>query len=371
MAKTTAKLSEEGPSSPQEVAETMLSWHNLELTSCLEMQSLWAGYGHICAIKARPSCKSRGRDETVSFQMAKDAAANFPEQSFVLKLVQAPTTQPDEGHLRKMYSYEIEQHFYDEIAPTLTVSVAKCLASTSKMRETARTAELGDIIATLMTDLRLAYPVSGGKRAALTSRQVHAALRWLAGFHRCYWEHPAQDLGSLIMPPLEEFERRKESNDRSSKAIWLNGGYTYLATRRKEYEHLSRDKTSEWSALFCSVHEGADQSIAELVAAFLRPCGRPFETYLHGDVKSENMFFTESGDEVAFFDFQRRVPGADREEDAKIWADHECQREKSGATLREWCDRGRGRGRGRGGQQQQQQRQCLDPQDGRVEKMAL
>lgn len=45
-------------------------------------------------------------------------------------------------------------------------------------------------------------------------------------------------------------------------------------------------------------------SIAEMAALFLTPCGRPIESYIHGDVKSENLFTTKNGDEVAFFDFQ-------------------------------------------------------------------
>lgn len=45
-------------------------------------------------------------------------------------------------------------------------------------------------------------------------------------------------------------------------------------------------------------------SIAEMAALALTPCGRPVESYIHGDVKSENLFTTTKGDEVAFFDFQ-------------------------------------------------------------------
>lgn len=174
--------------------------------------------------------------------------------------------------------------------------------------------ELHGLTATLMSDLRPEFPVAGGKRSALQPRQVHAALDWLARFHASSWASlPDSELDLFLLPPLEEATRRRSGEaDAARSKLWLNGGYTYLATRRKEYASLAEDETSEWSAAFCGPFEtkaGEDgssspSSVAELVAAFLTPCGRPFESYIHGDVKSENLFTTEPGDRVAFFDFQ-------------------------------------------------------------------
>jgi thiamine kinase-like enzyme len=45
-------------------------------------------------------------------------------------------------------------------------------------------------------------------------------------------------------------------------------------------------------------------SVAEMAASFLTPRGRSIESYIHGDVKSENLFTTRDGNKVAFFDFQ-------------------------------------------------------------------
>ncbi|KAJ6787473.1 hypothetical protein PWT90_02697 [Aphanocladium album] len=109
-------------------------------------------------------------------------------------------------------------------------------------------------------------------------------------------------MNGLLLPPVAEFKARESNPSLSSRSIWLNGGYTYLATRQAEYASLASSPGSEWSAAFCSSKGGA--SIAEKVAKFLTPTGRPFETLIHGDVKSENMFSNESGDSVAFFDFQ-------------------------------------------------------------------
>lgn len=105
----------------------------------------------------------------------------------------------------------------------------------------------------------------------------------------------------LLLPPLAEAEARKNKT-LADRSIWLNGGYTYLATRRTEYAALASDSSSEWSTAFCSSDNSL--SVAEKAARFLTPQGRSYETFIHGDVKSENLFSTESGDSVAFFDFQ-------------------------------------------------------------------
>ncbi|KAK1237041.1 hypothetical protein MKX07_000463 [Trichoderma sp. CBMAI-0711] len=204
-----------------------------------------------------------------------------------------------------MFSYEVEQYFYDEVAPRLAgdIAVAQCFASTRRMQKQAAEHGIDHIIATLMEDLRLEYPISGEKRAVLSSKQVYASLTWLAKFHRSSWTYKPQDLRLFLLPPLEEALRRQEDPNSGGKALWLNGGYTYLATRRQEYRMLVQDKSSEWSGAFCTSVDG-EPSLAEQVADFLTPRGRPFETYIHGDVKSENLFSTQSGNDVVFFDFQ-------------------------------------------------------------------
>ncbi|KAG6018015.1 hypothetical protein E4U54_007811 [Claviceps lovelessii] len=290
-------MSSSARNDPDAIAKEMLAWIDLELISCVELQNLWAGYGHVCAVKARRLGKVRTTDQGVNSQ--------WEEIRLVLKIVSPPAGLKDEGHQRKLLSYEVEQFFYDRIAPTLDdLPLARCLATTSSMTEKAADAGLEGIKATLMTDLRLRYPVAGEKRGFLTSRQVHSALRWLATFHRSYWADARLQLSSLILPPLAEAELRRSSVNEQRGGIWLNGGYTYLATRQSEYESLKEDDSSEWSALLCKPVPHFSTTVAELAACFLTPRGRPIETYLHGDVKSENMYSTKSGDEVVFFDFQ-------------------------------------------------------------------
>ncbi|TPX18584.1 uncharacterized protein E0L32_002441 [Thyridium curvatum] len=296
----------------RQVAERMLSWVDLELVSCTELQALWAGYGHVCAIEARG--KSAETTERWCKELGDDVyCADRDTFRLILKFVSPPPAvdSQDEGHLRKIMSYQVEQAFYEEVAGGLDEStvVPVCLVSTRSSPALEGVAELRHVTATLLTDLRPKFPIAGEKRAALNERQVSAALNWLARFHGNYWKGPVSHFDRLVLPPLEEYRRRNPGGNREhgwvGDALWLNGGYTYLATRRTEYSYLAEDESSEWSTAFCDpVAEGQAASTAETVAEFLTPKGRPFETYIHGDVKSENLFSTEDGQQVAFYDFQ-------------------------------------------------------------------
>lgn len=295
------------PSDPRRVASIMLSWYSLDLVSCTTLQTLWAGYGHICAITARAtSDKAAKHLDKLCGGGSRTAGSIY---HLILKLISPPgkgSSNADEGHLRKMLSYEVEQYFYTQVVPLLgdEVAVAKCLASTRDMEGQTGEEELKGSLATIMVDLRQNFPVAGEKRGVLSGVQVHGALNWLAGFHRRSWELLPGSLDGYVLPPLEEAKRRQNGEKNVGSGLWLNGGYTYLATRRKEYASLVQDFDSEWSKALCTPFEGSSLSIAEMVALFLTPCGRPLESYIHGDVKSENLFTTSDGEGVAFFDFQ-------------------------------------------------------------------
>ncbi|KAI9044819.1 uncharacterized protein KD926_010991 [Aspergillus affinis] len=289
---------------PERVAKTFLSRHSLALVSCTTLQRLWAGYGQICAITARATTDQAAvrLDKLCGLKSGGTTGTVYP---LILKLISPPTKSgghEDEGHLRKILSYEVEQHFYSEVAPHLgdKAAVAQCLVSTRDVHDE----ELGGLMATIMADLRPRFSVAGEKRSVLSRTQVHGALEWLAGFHGRSWSLLPKDLDQLVLPPLEESRRRQTASKQGGRGLWLNGGYTYLATRRKEYSSLVEDTDSEWSDALCTTPEGSSLSIAEMVALFLTPCGRSTESYIHGDVKSENLFTTTDGEKVAFFDFQ-------------------------------------------------------------------
>lgn len=254
-----------------------------------------AGYGFIYAVEAAPSEASKIHHGLLEA----DGRVRL-----VLKVISAPQNKTDEGHLRKVFSYEVEQYFYEEIAPLLSpdVAVAKCVVSTRHQGLTRADNPHG-VNATLITDLRGKYPVCGEKRSSLSPDQTHSSLRWLAKFHGSSWDiRNKKAMAGFLLPPLEESEARNRGKRLEDSSIWLNGGYTYLATRRTEYASLASDPDSEWGAAFCRPR--GTLSMAEKAAQFLTPVGRAFETFIHGDVKSENLFATASGDGVAFFDFQ-------------------------------------------------------------------
>lgn len=320
---------------PARVASIILAQHDSSLVSCKSIQRLWAGYGQICSVTARAESNEAashlnelcyGGNSTSNSHSKRNGSAKAKTGDtfqLILKLISPPKSSPtsitaDEGHLRKMFSYEVEQHFYRHIVPGLDgLGVAKCLASTSG----SEPGQLTGCMAILMADLRSTYPLSGEKRSALSSAQVFGSLEWLGSFHARSWKlglRPVNgdenERGEYILPPLEEYARRAKAveggneNHNASENVWLNGGYTYLATRRKEYASLVEDDSSEWSRAFCepfSTSPGScSSSTAELAAFCLTPRGRAMESLIHGDVKSENLFTSESGDDVAFFDFQ-------------------------------------------------------------------
>ncbi|CAG8134803.1 unnamed protein product [Penicillium salamii] len=290
---------------PERVARIMLAWHSLELVTCASLQTLWAGYGQICAITARATTTAAAESlSKLCGVEQRNAGSTFP---LILKLISPPrksNSNADEGHLRKMLSYEVEQYFYSTVVPLLDedFGIAQCLTSTRGVDGRKDEDQLKALMATIMVDLRPKYPVAGEKRSVLSHTQVCGALDWLARFHSRSRSLLPKSLESCVLPPLQESKRRK-SEETVGAGLWLNGGYTYLATRRKEYASLVEDD-SEWTDAMCKVPEGSSLSVAEMAALVLTPRGRSVESYIHGDVKSENLFTNETGDQVAFFDFQ-------------------------------------------------------------------
>ncbi|KAF1926622.1 uncharacterized protein M421DRAFT_422591 [Didymella exigua CBS 183.55] len=280
--------------SPDEVASALLAKNGLELVSVSLLQSLWAGYGQICRLTA---AEAQAVSTSTSPRM----------HSLILKLITPPPTRArDEGHTRKILSYQVEQYFYSHLAPQLpaSVHVARCLASINEPHSHGTSTT-----AMILNDLKQDFPVAGEKRGALSPTQVNAALDWLSGFHGFWWSQAKGfDRAQLVLPPLEEVTH--DSEGAAEKSVWLNGGYTYLATRRSEYNGLVNDDDSEWTEPLAVPLKGQTQSLSELVAAFLAPSRsgqspiEDYQTLIHGDVKSENLFTSQSGEQVVFYDFQ-------------------------------------------------------------------
>jgi hypothetical protein len=276
-----------------DIAATLLAKQGLQLRDFQVIQALWAGYGHVYHATADsiPSSTSSNPEE---------------QNSFVIKIITPPASGAgNEGHRRKLLSYQVEQYFYTHLAPSMppSIPVAQCFASIAESH-----AEGTITSAVLLSDLRQKFPVAGEKRGFLTPTQVHSSLDWLSSFHGFWWPRAKYfNRASLVRPPLEE---EKGSILRTAKpSVWLNGGYTYLATRRSEYESLLADLGSEWREPLTKPTQYG-RSYAELAAQILAPRADrsgptdAYQTLIHGDVKSENLFTTASGDSVAFYDFQ-------------------------------------------------------------------
>lgn len=293
--------------SAHDVAAALLASQGLQLHSIETIQSLWAGYGQICRVLAFPKHTpgSPGQAPLSGSASRSSVSTSQDVQSYILKLITPPPTKAnDEGHTRKILSYQVEQYFYKHLAPQLPkhIPVAKHITSIHEPRPD------GSVhMAMIINDLKQDYPIAGEKRNVLNSVQVHGALDWLASFHGFWWSRvPALNRNDLVRPPLQEVT--SDGEDARNKSVWLNGGYTYLATRRSEYQNLADDHDSEWWAL--TDWESDEFSIADIVASVLEPKQSgwsptaDYMTLIHGDVKSENLFTSKNGEEVVFYDFQ-------------------------------------------------------------------
>lgn len=289
------------PTSMGEIASELLQIANLSLISCVSIQSLWAGYGHICRVEAMPIAS----DDEETCQ--NDAHS----KSLILKYVSPPKTYKkkkavdfNEGHVRKILSYQVEQFFYTGLAPQMPadIPVASCLASIDASESNDNNTAM------ILSDLREPFPVPGEKRAALSAVQTRTALKWLADFHGFWWSRASDiDRSTCVLPPKEHFKRYQDTALAGNGGVWLNGGYTYLATRQTEFESLLDDSDSDWNLLLGSVLLPGQLSTAERVSMFLSPSttsNQQFITLLHGDVKSENLFTNTDGTAVVFYDFQ-------------------------------------------------------------------
>jgi hypothetical protein len=193
----------------EQVATQLLKTTGFRLKTCNVLQSLWAGYGHICHV-------------TVDIKGAPSAEP----VSMILKHINPPATRtngslPSEGHIRKILSYQIEQFFYCHLAPQMPkdIAIASCLVSASTGANSSATAML-------LSDLRKTYPVAGERRAELSEWQTYAALEWLARFHGFWWTRvKGFDRTELCVPPLEYFQKHATTVLKAG-GVWLNGGYT-------------------------------------------------------------------------------------------------------------------------------------------------
>lgn len=187
--------------------------------STTRIATLWSNYGSI---------------ERVALQKGSGLRKGSNASSYfvIVKTVTPPRVsddEADEGHLRKLLSYEVERWFYHHLSNRLPTEVKVAISyplSNERIDE--------EPIRLLMEDLSVefSYPARG----SLGLDDTKIVLDWLATFHGAFWgiQNEPDIASSLVPPPLQH-----KSGDKIG--VWEQGTYWYLDTRREEFESIGHD----------------------------------------------------------------------------------------------------------------------------------
>ncbi|XP_077383523.1 uncharacterized protein pkdc [Festucalex cinctus] len=202
-----------------------------------KIQTLWSGYGEIVRLHLE-GCE---------------------RPSVVVKHVKFPTKGTEHvasdpaahrSHMRKVRSYEVETHWYQNYATNSKCRIPTCLTACSH----------GDEMLIVLEDLDVAG--YDQRRTSVKDYEMRACLSWLAHFH-------ARFLG--VAP----------------QGLWPVGTYWHLQTRPDELEAMDDARL---------------KAAAGAVDEALNSCH--FLTIVHGDAKLANFCFSPGGRDVAAVDFQ-------------------------------------------------------------------
>lgn len=201
------------------------------------LQTLWSGYGEIVRLHLRGSALNT----VIIKQINRRGEGDHPTG-----------WNSDRSHRRKMKSYAVEMHWYQEWSSRCDAGcrVARCYSASASRDE--------DLI--VLEDL----DASGFalRKSRLTRDEVKRCLSWLAHFHATFM-------------------------DEAPTGLWPVGSYWHLETRPDELAALQHPQLKAAAGQF-------DQR--------LKSCH--YQTLVHGDAKVENFCFSAAGDAVAAVDFQ-------------------------------------------------------------------
>ncbi|XP_072317357.1 uncharacterized protein pkdc [Eucyclogobius newberryi] len=195
------------------------------------IQTLWSGYGEIVRVHLEGCERSSVVVKHVKFPAAADQSTDL-------------------SHTRKVRSYHVETHWYQNYSTSPSCRTPACLASCSH----------GDEMLIMLEDLDVAG--YDQRRTSVGDKEMRACLSWLAHFHALF-------LG------------------REPAGLWPVGTYWHLETRPNELEAMD---------------DAELKAAAEHIDRILSNCH--FQTVVHGDAKLANFCFSKSGKEVAAVDFQ-------------------------------------------------------------------
>uniref|UniRef100_UPI0037E718F8 uncharacterized protein pkdc n=1 Tax=Semicossyphus pulcher TaxID=241346 RepID=UPI0037E718F8 len=200
-----------------------------------KIQTLWSGYGEI----VRLHLEGCDRPSVVVKHV------KFPEEA------EHPRGwSTDRSHTRKVRSYQVETHWYQNYSSNQSCRIPVCLAACSH----------GDEMLIVLEDLDVAG--YDQRRTSVKDREIKACLSWLAHFH------------SLFLGVAPE-------------SLWPVGTYWHLETRPDELEAMD---------------DAELKAAAGDIDRILNDCR--FKTIVHGDAKLANFCFSQSGKDVAAVDFQ-------------------------------------------------------------------
>jgi len=189
------------------------SLRQFTVESSTRIATLWSNYGSIDRVYLK-STSSKGASP----------------RSIIIKTVAPPPLragdQADEGHLRKLLSYEVERYFYSHLSSRIPKQAKVAYfhpAQSPSEDDRTRPVQI------ILEDLSIEY--SNPARGSLNLEDTNAVLSWLAAFHGTFWgvQREQGTQSTLIPPPLQYKGGNKAG-------IWEQGTYWYLDTRREELD---------------------------------------------------------------------------------------------------------------------------------------
>ncbi|SNX84004.1 uncharacterized protein MEPE_02712 [Melanopsichium pennsylvanicum] len=255
-----------------------------QITKSSHLTTLWAGYGSIYRIHLITPTSSLST-------------------TYVVKTIRPPSSMSleyDEGHARKMLSYQVEANFYRDFAPSLADEQGGCcIPKLLSSSAAGARGEQGAIEAQtlVLQDLSVRFPILTEKRGTLSDVQVTKSLEWLASFHARSWNiesTSSQSIASFCPPPSIAFKSW------TGKGLWQQGGYHYLATRMQQLSSI-HPHHDPWGRL--GLHSASILPFA-VDYCLSNPQDRSRLSLIHGDVKAANMAFSRDGSSMAMYDFQ-------------------------------------------------------------------
>ena len=200
------------------------------------IQSLWSGYGKI----SRYQLVNSSFNSVVVKNISLNQSSKHPRG-----------WNTSNSHNRKVKSYEVETHWYENWSQFCTTlcRIPKFLGSFSE----------GQDQWIILEDLNADFPL---RTHQVDFSEIRVCLKWLANFHMTF----------VTQKPT---------------GLWEVGTYWNLETRPDEFEEIEHQEL---------------KSKAHLIDKLLNEC--QYQTIVHGDAKLANFCFSKDGKHVAAVDFQ-------------------------------------------------------------------